>query len=105
MLSGVVPCFEPSRLVPKALEAIAVSRSGYGPPAFAHSVTLVSHSRMSHTADTARGLPAAHLYLLLVHGSSHTAAAIAAAMSTAKQPSQQLHRQAACSSGRRSQLL
>ncbi len=46
MLSGVVPCFEPSRLVPKALEAIAVSRSGYGPPAFAHSVTLVSQDEL-----------------------------------------------------------
>ncbi len=40
MLSGVVPCFEPSRLVRKAQEAIAVSWSGYGPPDFAHSVTL-----------------------------------------------------------------
>ncbi len=45
MLSGVAPCF-----VPKALEAIAVSRSGYGPPAFAHSVTLDHAPRWSHLA-------------------------------------------------------
>ncbi len=40
LLSGAVPCFEPSRLVPEAQTAIAVSRSGYGAPAFAHSGTL-----------------------------------------------------------------
>lgn len=37
VLSGVVPCIEPSRLVPKALEDVAVSRSSYGLPACAHS--------------------------------------------------------------------
>ncbi len=37
---GVAPCLEPSRLVPEAQEAIAVTRSGYGPPALAQSATL-----------------------------------------------------------------
>ncbi len=51
MLSGVVPCFEPSRLVPKDLEAIAVSRSSYWTPAFAHSVTL-DHTHQDTSSST-----------------------------------------------------
>lgn len=31
LLSGVVPCSEPSRIVPNAQEAVAVSRPGYEP--------------------------------------------------------------------------
>ncbi len=64
-MSGVAPCFKPSRLVPKAYEAIAVSRSGYGPPAFAHNVTLDQtivyssphSSRQAGTGEANKGPP------------------------------------------------
>ncbi len=64
MLSGVVPCFEPSRLVPKAQEAIAVSRPGYGPPAFAQSVSLdhlVADDCPHDTAEPQQSFPVRNL--------------------------------------------
>lgn len=56
VLSGVVPCSQPSRLVCKAKEAIAVSQSRHGPPAFAYSVRSYVKS-----VDTHAHMPYAHM--------------------------------------------